>query len=72
MKLIFVFVFASSLGVLAPLAEETPEFNQADTTFDTASRGSLNLDSLDTQDRFLSRKKRGQINSWTGLFTFIK
>ena len=68
MKSIFVLVFAFSLGVLAPLAEESPEFNQADTTNDTASPGSRNLDSLDAQDRFLSRKKRGQINSWTGLF----
>ena len=69
MKSIFVLVFTFSLGVLAALADETPEFNEADTTSDTASLGSRNLDTLDTQDRFLSRKKRaGQINSWTGLF----
>ena len=57
MKSIFVLVFAFSLGVLAPLAEETPEFNQADTTHDTASLGSRNLDSLDTQDRFYPEDK---------------
>ena len=68
MKSMFVLVFAFSLGVLAPLAKETPEFNQADTTHDTASLGSRNLDSLDAQDRFLSRKKREQINSCTDLF----